>query len=44
MLGSNFILSWLTMGIAVLGLLVVFEKHLVAAIRAGKAVLAEVGF
>jgi len=38
------LISHLTMAIVVLGLFVVFEKRGIAAIRAGRAIVAELGF
>jgi hypothetical protein len=43
MLGDHPILSDPTMVISALGLLVVFERQLIAAIRAGRVLMAELG-
>jgi len=44
MLDAHSLLSDLTLAIAVLGLFIVLEKRVIAAIRARRTVLAELGF
>jgi hypothetical protein len=44
MFDGHSLLSGLTTAIAVLGLFIVLEKRVIAAIRFGKTVMAEVGF